>query len=258
MRRIGVTRRHHGRLLRRQEQLVGVLRLLGVPALRPRNARIMDGGRLKWEKEGRPLTATCRATPPAITRRRSATTRRIRAFRDEVLRHVEQGAPLIDVRSPAEYSGERLHMPEYPNEGALRGGHIPGAANVPWARAVNPEDGTFKSAAELRSDLRGGGPPRRRRRRRRLLPHRRAQQPHLVRAHQPARLPPGAQLRRQLDGVGQPGGGADREVGAQPPAAAPAPAASAACWRRAKAWHICSMPSRPRFLPIDSSRPKRP
>ena len=60
-------------------------------------------------------------------------------------------SPLIDVRSPAEYTGERLHMPEYPNEGALRGGHIPGAANVPWARAVNAEDGTFKTADELRA-----------------------------------------------------------------------------------------------------------
>jgi thiosulfate/3-mercaptopyruvate sulfurtransferase len=58
---------------------------------------------------------------------------------------------MVDVRSPQEYSGERLHMPEYPNEGALRGGHIPGAANVPWAKAVNPEDGTFKPASELRA-----------------------------------------------------------------------------------------------------------
>ena len=76
--------------------------------------------------------------------------KRVRAFRDEVLRHVESKRPLIDVRSPAEYTGERLHMPEYPNEGALRGGHIPGAANIPWARAVNPDNGTFKSAEELR------------------------------------------------------------------------------------------------------------
>ena len=80
---------------------------------------------------------------------------RIRAFRDQVLRHVEGQGPLIDVRSPAEYSGERLHMPEYPNEGALRGGHIPRAANVPWARAINPDNGTFKDADELRKIYEG-------------------------------------------------------------------------------------------------------
>jgi thiosulfate/3-mercaptopyruvate sulfurtransferase len=73
-----------------------------------------------------------------------------RAFRDDVLLHIEKGLPLIDVRSPEEFTGERLHMPNYPNEGALRGGHIPGARNVPWARAVNTEDGTFKTAGELR------------------------------------------------------------------------------------------------------------
>jgi len=67
-----------------------------------------------------------------------------------VLEHQRAGKPMIDVRSPEEYRGERLHMPDYPNEGALRGGHIPGAANVPWARAVDPEDGTFKDAAALR------------------------------------------------------------------------------------------------------------
>jgi thiosulfate/3-mercaptopyruvate sulfurtransferase len=72
-----------------------------------------------------------------------------------VLDHLQAKGRLIDVRSPAEYTGERLHMPEYPNEGALRGGHIPGAANVPWARAVNPDDGTFKSAADLKAIYEG-------------------------------------------------------------------------------------------------------
>jgi thiosulfate/3-mercaptopyruvate sulfurtransferase len=76
---------------------------------------------------------------------------KIRAFRDQVLQHIQARRPLVDVRSPAEYTGERLHMPEYPNEGALRGGHIPGAKNVPWGRAVNLQDGTFKSADELRA-----------------------------------------------------------------------------------------------------------
>jgi thiosulfate/3-mercaptopyruvate sulfurtransferase len=70
----------------------------------------------------------------------------IRAFRDDVVAHL--GKPLIDVRSPEEYTGERTHMPNYPQEGALRGGHIPGALSVPWARAV-AEDGTYKSRAEL-------------------------------------------------------------------------------------------------------------
>jgi thiosulfate/3-mercaptopyruvate sulfurtransferase len=66
------------------------------------------------------------------------------------LAHIQAGRPLVDVRSPGEYKGELLHMPDYPQEGALRGGHIPGAKNVPWARAANP-DGTFKSAEELRA-----------------------------------------------------------------------------------------------------------
>jgi thiosulfate/3-mercaptopyruvate sulfurtransferase len=75
---------------------------------------------------------------------------KIRAYRDQVLAHVQSGLPLVDVRSPGEYSGELLHMPNYPQEGALRGGHIPGARNVPWARAANP-DGTFKNADDLRA-----------------------------------------------------------------------------------------------------------
>ncbi len=113
-------------------------------------ARIMDGGRQKWEQEGRPMTRE-RPTYPATTYRAAERDdSRIRAFRDAVLEHVRAGRPLVDVRSPAEYTGERLHMENYPNEGALRGGHIPGAKNVPWSRAVS-EDGTFKSADELRA-----------------------------------------------------------------------------------------------------------
>ena len=79
---------------------------------------------------------------------------KIRAFREDVERHLEAGGKLVDVRSPGEYRGELLHMPDYPQEGALRGGHIPGAANVPWARAVR-EDGTFKSADELKEIYEG-------------------------------------------------------------------------------------------------------
>ena len=64
--------------------------------------------------------------------------------------HLKKQGQLVDVRSPEEYAGTRMHMPDYPNEGALRGGHIPGAKSVPWARAINPDEGTFKSAAELK------------------------------------------------------------------------------------------------------------
>ena len=115
------------------------------------NAKVMDGGRLKWEKEGRPITRdvpTYAATTYRAPERKDA---EIRAFRDEVLRHVEGNGQLVDVRSPEEYAGTRLHMPDYPNEGAIRGGHIPGAKSIPWARAVNPDDGTFKPADELKA-----------------------------------------------------------------------------------------------------------
>jgi len=115
------------------------------------NAKVMDGGRLKWEKENRPLT---RETPRYAPTTYEAPDRRdaeIRAFREEVLAHVQARRQLVDVRSPEEFAGTRLHMPEYPNEGAMRGGHIPGAKSIPWARAVNPDDGTFKTGQELRT-----------------------------------------------------------------------------------------------------------
>jgi thiosulfate/3-mercaptopyruvate sulfurtransferase len=120
------------------------------------DVRLMDGGRQKWLAEGRPLSTD--AVRPARGRYRvpyrDAT---IRAFAPDVLQHllrVKDGAgALVDVRSPAEFSGEKLHMPEYPQEGALRGGHVPGAVNVPWAKAVE-NDGTFRPSAQLR-DLYG-------------------------------------------------------------------------------------------------------
>jgi len=115
------------------------------------NAKVVDGGRLKWEKENRPLT---REVPSYAATQYTAPARddkQVRAFRDQVLQHVEANLPLVDVRSPDEYSGKLLHMANYPQEGALRGGHIPGAKSVPWARAANPEDGTFKSAEQLRA-----------------------------------------------------------------------------------------------------------
>jgi thiosulfate/3-mercaptopyruvate sulfurtransferase len=119
------------------------------------NAKIMDGGRIKWTKEGRPVTREVPGWPASDYTAPERDDTQIRALRDQVFEHVGRKGALIDVRSPAEYTGERLHMDDYPNEGALRGGHIPGAANVPWARAVNPDDGSFKSAEELRAIYEG-------------------------------------------------------------------------------------------------------
>ncbi|PWB75046.1 MAG: sulfurtransferase [Anaerolineales bacterium] len=114
------------------------------------NLKIMNGGRLKWEKENRPLVKEV-PSYQKTTYRAKEPDKSIRAFRDEVLRHSNDRKPLVDVRSPKEYTGELLHMPNYPQEGATRGGHIPGAVNIPWAMAVNEADSTFKSADELRT-----------------------------------------------------------------------------------------------------------
>lgn len=114
------------------------------------NCKIMDGGRLKWEKEGRPFTreiTEIKATDYPLVQRNDKS---YRIFRDDVLKHIVAKKKLIDVRSKPEFTGEKLHMDGYPNEGAVRGGHIPGAKSVPWARAINPEDGTFKNYSELR------------------------------------------------------------------------------------------------------------
>jgi thiosulfate/3-mercaptopyruvate sulfurtransferase len=119
------------------------------------NAKVMDGGRLKWEQENRPLTRDVPSYSATEYHAKDRDDTTIRAFRDQVLQHQQAGLPLVDVRSPAEYSGEKLHMPDYPQEGALRGGHIPGAQNVPWSRAANPDDGTFKPAADLRAIYEG-------------------------------------------------------------------------------------------------------
>ena len=118
------------------------------------NTKVMNGGRQKWVAEGRELT---KETPtysavdyPTPIRDDS----QIRAFRSQVEAHIASNGTLVDVRSPGEYKGELLHMPDYPQEGAVRGGHIPGARNIPWAKAAN-EDGTFKSVADLNA-LYGG------------------------------------------------------------------------------------------------------
>ncbi|HEV2132263.1 MAG TPA: sulfurtransferase [Longimicrobiaceae bacterium] len=116
-----------------------------------RDLRVMDGGRKKWTDEGRELTTDVPSYPPTdypVPERRDE---EIRAFREDVLQHLQRQGQMVDVRSPEEFRGEKLHMPEYPQEGALRGGHIPGAKNVPWARAVNPDTSEFKSAEELRA-----------------------------------------------------------------------------------------------------------
>lgn len=115
-----------------------------------KDCRLMDGGRQKWVAEDRPLTKEVPSFPAGIYTPQQRTDYKIRAFRDDVMNHINAGNPLVDVRSPQEFSGQLLHMPGSPQEGALRGGHIKGARNVPWSRAANA-DGTFKSAAELRA-----------------------------------------------------------------------------------------------------------
>ncbi len=122
-----------------------VFRLFGVEGM-----KVMDGGRARWEEEGRELVTDVPTYPQGNITLKERDDTRIRAFRDDVSVHTEGGNPLVDVRSPEEYRGELLHMPEYPNEGALRGGHIPGARNIPWGRAVNPDTHTFRPASELK------------------------------------------------------------------------------------------------------------
>ncbi len=112
------------------------------------DVKLMNGGRAKWVAEGRPLTTDV-PRPASKTYTAAAPDESIRAYRDQVLAGVGAGSiALVDVRSPQEFSGELLAPPNLPQEGSQRGGHIPGAANIPWAQAAN-EDGTFKSAGEL-------------------------------------------------------------------------------------------------------------
>jgi len=110
------------------------------------DVRILDGGRDKWIAEGRPTTTETTVPTPVeypVVERNDAP---VRAFKEDVLAHF--GKPLIDVRSPEEYTGQRTHMPAYPEEGAMRGGHIPTAASIPWGRAA-AEDGTYRNRTEL-------------------------------------------------------------------------------------------------------------
>jgi thiosulfate/3-mercaptopyruvate sulfurtransferase len=114
-----------------------------------KDVRLINGGRKKWQDEGRELVTDAPSITPA-TYKAAQPDKSIRALRDEVLADLGRaGVALVDVRSPKEYSGELLAPENLPQEGAQRGGHIPGAANIPWGQAVR-EDGTFKSAEDLR------------------------------------------------------------------------------------------------------------
>ena len=121
------------------------------------NAKIMNGGRKKWVDEGREMNRDVPTYAAGDYQAQDRDDSRIRAFRDDVRGLLDEagtalrgGNALVDVRSPGEYSGELLHMADYPQEGAIRGGHIPGAKSIPWARAV-ADDGTFKPVEELRA-----------------------------------------------------------------------------------------------------------
>jgi len=120
------------------------------------DVKLMNGGRAKWEAEGKPLSIAA-ANPGSKSYTAKAPNEDIRAYRDQVLTKVGAGSiSLVDVRAPAEYSGELLAPENLPQEGSQRGGHIPSAANVPWGQAV-AEDGTFKSADELQALYGGKG-----------------------------------------------------------------------------------------------------
>jgi len=120
------------------------------------DVRLLDGGRVKWVADKRELTTEV-PSYPRTTYHTQSPDATIRALRDQVLTQLGRSdITLVDVRSPAEYSGELLAPANLPQEGAQRGGHIPGAANIPWSQAVR-EDGTFKSADELRSLYEGKG-----------------------------------------------------------------------------------------------------
>lgn len=115
-----------------------------------KNVKLMDGGRKKWLLDDLPVTKDVPSYSPA-TFRASGPDNSIRVFKEDVLSSIsKKGRVMVDVRSPKEFTGEVLAPPEYPTEHAQRGGHIPGAKNIPWAQAVNDADGTFKTPDELR------------------------------------------------------------------------------------------------------------
>jgi thiosulfate/3-mercaptopyruvate sulfurtransferase len=113
------------------------------------NTVVLDGGRAKWLAEGRETTEAKPTFAASAYVARERDDSRIRAYFADTKAHMQAGLPMVDVRSPQEYTGEKLHMPDYPQEGTLRGGHIPGARSMPWAKAAEA-DGSFKSADALR------------------------------------------------------------------------------------------------------------
>jgi len=121
------------------------------------NVALMNGGRRKWLLEDLPMTKDV-PSYPRTTFRAKAPDESIRVYLDYVRKAVQmKDKVLVDVRSPKEFTGEVLAPPEYPTEHAQRGGHIPGAKNIPWGRAVNAVDGTFVSADELKKQYEGRG-----------------------------------------------------------------------------------------------------
>ncbi len=165
--------------------------------------KILNGGRDKWKAEQRPMTREVPKYPETnypVPKKRFD--KEIRAFFDEALAQSKGGKPLIDVRSPGEYKGEITHMPEYPQEGVLRGGHIPGAKSMPWKTATN-DDATFKSGRRAGQNLSRSMRRKTGHRHGRLLPDWRAIEPHLVCAHLSARARQRPQLRRFMDRMGQ-------------------------------------------------------
>jgi thiosulfate/3-mercaptopyruvate sulfurtransferase len=114
------------------------------------NAKLLNGGRTKWEIERRPLTPEVPSYSPTTIEVTASTRHDLRAFREEVLERVGGEGVFVDVRSPEEYRGEKLTPDHLPQEGGQVGGHIPTAVNIPWSKAAN-DDGTFKSPAELRA-----------------------------------------------------------------------------------------------------------
>ena len=160
------------------------------------NVKLVDGGRKKWELDGLPLTSDVPKYQATDYRIAGAERPEFRKFRDDVLAPAGE-TTFLDVRSPEEFSGEKLAPDHLPQEQPYVGGHIPGAHNIPWSKATN-DDGSFKSAAELEELYRRD---RRRRRDHRLLPNRRAFLPYLVRVDRAARSRQRQQLRRFLDRV---------------------------------------------------------
>ena len=212
-RRRNLEQRHRG-VLRRQQQLVRRLRPAGCSRIYGhREVRLMDGGRVKWlnEADKQLTTEPTRVTPVRYTASSPDSSLRARVI--DVLKAVESHSRnLVDVRSPDEFTGKILAPPGL-SETAQRGGHIPGAKSVPWSTARQARrhvQRRRRSAEDLPRGREGG----RQSSHHRVLPHRRALEPHLVRAQVPARPQGRAQLRRLLDRVRLDDRSADREAGA--------------------------------------------